>query len=180
MQSWVVLRQTLWFTPLVAMERATQRTLALGASPARSSHIPVVEKMPPTMPHSRTRNCQKGMCCSVTVTISELRSYFMKIPETPWLPAAWLITRSCSAEAGTGTEITDQGGSHPQRHVILHTTTDWLRSYPRGLLLKHSILMLFPFLDTTYVFLFIGDAKCACNKEKSEIWAGFMNVRQLW
>lgn len=56
---------------------------------------PVVEKMPPMMPQSLTRNCQRGMCCSVTLTISELISYFMKIPETPWLPAAWFITRSC-------------------------------------------------------------------------------------
>lgn len=51
--------------------------------------------MPPTMPQRRTRNCHRGMCCSVTLTMSELMSYFMKIPDTPWLPAAWLITRSC-------------------------------------------------------------------------------------
>lgn len=60
-------------------------------------HLPVVVNMPPMMPHSLTRNCQKGMCCSVTLTISELISYFMKIPETPWLPAAWFIPRSCRA-----------------------------------------------------------------------------------
>lgn len=48
------------------------------------------------MPQSRTKNCQKGMCSSVTVTISELMSYFMNIPDTPWLPAAWLITLSLS------------------------------------------------------------------------------------
>lgn len=46
------------------------------------------------MPQSLTKNCQKGMCSSVTVTISELMSYFMNIPDTPWLPAAWLITLS--------------------------------------------------------------------------------------
>lgn len=56
--------------------------------------MPVVEKIPPTMPHSRTRNCHSGMCCSLTVTIRELVSYFTKMPETPWLPAAWFITRS--------------------------------------------------------------------------------------
>lgn len=56
--------------------------------------LPVVEKMPPTMPQSRTRNCHSGMCCSVTFTIRELMSYFIKIPDTPWLPAAWFITRS--------------------------------------------------------------------------------------
>lgn len=59
---------------------------------------PVVEKIPPTMPHSRTRNCHRGMCCSLTVTISELVSYLTKMPETPWLPAAWLITRSWGGE----------------------------------------------------------------------------------
>lgn len=59
-----------------------------------SPYSPVVEKIPPTMPHSRTRNCHSGMCCSLTVTISELVSYLTKIPETPWLPAAWFITRS--------------------------------------------------------------------------------------
>lgn len=34
------------------------------------------------------------MCSSVTVTMRELRSYFINIPETPWLPAAWLMIRS--------------------------------------------------------------------------------------
>lgn len=50
---------------------------------ALNSDPPVVEKMPPTIPHSRTRNCQSGMCCSVTVTVRELVSYFTKMPETP-------------------------------------------------------------------------------------------------
>lgn len=58
-------------------------------------YLPVVEKMPPMIPQSLTRNCHRGMCCSVTLTISELISYFIKIPETPWLPAAWFIARSC-------------------------------------------------------------------------------------
>lgn len=57
-------------------------------------NIPVVEKIPPTIPQSLTKNCQNGMCSSVTVTIRELRSYFINIPETPWLPAAWLMMRS--------------------------------------------------------------------------------------
>lgn len=56
---------------------------------------PVVEKMPPIIPQSRMRNFQRGMCCSVTLTMRELMSYFIKIPETPWLPVAWFITRSC-------------------------------------------------------------------------------------
>lgn len=56
--------------------------------------------MPPMMPQSLTRNCHRGMCCSVTLTISELISYFIKIPETPWLPAAWFITRSCGTAKG--------------------------------------------------------------------------------
>lgn len=56
--------------------------------------LPVVEKTPPTMPHSRTRNCPRGMCCSLTVTIRELVSYLTKTPDTPWLPAAWFISRS--------------------------------------------------------------------------------------
>lgn len=47
------------------------------------ANSPVVENMPPMMPHSRTRNCQSGMCCSLTVTIRELVSYFTKMPETP-------------------------------------------------------------------------------------------------
>ena len=67
-----------------------------------TDYLPVVEKIPPTMPQSLTRNCQKGMCCSVTLTIRELISYFIKIPETPWLPAAWFIARSCR---GTQTHI---------------------------------------------------------------------------
>lgn len=54
--------------------------------------------MPPTIPHSRTRNCHSGMCCSVTVTVRELVSYFTKMPETPWLPAAWFITRSWKSQ----------------------------------------------------------------------------------
>lgn len=70
----------------------------------QSLDSPVVEKIPPTMPHSLTRNCHSGMCCSLTVTISELVSYLTKIPETPWLPAAWLITRSCR-ERGESTEV---------------------------------------------------------------------------
>lgn len=69
--------------------------------PAQSLGSPVVEKIPPTMPHSRTRNCHSGMCCSLTVTISELVSYLTKIPETPWLPAAWLITRSWRVRGGS-------------------------------------------------------------------------------
>lgn len=66
-------------------------------SALRNVGLPVVVKMPPTMPQSRTRNCHRGMCCSVTLTMSELMSYFIKMPDTPWLPAAWFITRSCSA-----------------------------------------------------------------------------------
>ena len=58
-----------------------------------------MENMPPMMPHSRTRNCHSGMCCSLTVTIRELVSYFTKMPETPWLPAAWFITRSLATDS---------------------------------------------------------------------------------
>ena len=65
---------------------------------------PVVENIPPMMPQSRTRNCPSGMCCSLTVTIRELVSYFRKMPETPWLPAAWFISRSWETQS-TGVQF---------------------------------------------------------------------------
>ena len=57
------------------------------------SNKPDVAKIPPTMPHSRTRNCQYDLCSSRTEIFSDDRSYFTKIPGMPWLPAAWSIVR---------------------------------------------------------------------------------------
>lgn len=93
---------------------------------------PVVEKIPPTMPHSRTRNCHSGMCCSLTVTISELVSYLTKIPETPWLPAAWFITRSWRDRererglgAGEWSEASYSGRKNKWVHLTRSVTENW-------------------------------------------------------
>ena len=59
------------------------------------SNSPEVAKIPPTMPHNCTKNCQKGSCFSVTDTTNDDNSYLKKMPTTPWLPCAWLMSRSC-------------------------------------------------------------------------------------
>ena len=56
-------------------------------------YSPDVANMPPTMPHRRTRNCQNGWWLSRMWTRNDDRSYFTKIPGTPWLPFEWLIVR---------------------------------------------------------------------------------------
>ena len=47
------------------------------------------------MPHNCIKNCQKGSCFSVTDTTNDDNSYLKKMPTTPWLPCAWLMSRSC-------------------------------------------------------------------------------------
>ena len=53
--------------------------------------LPVTTKTPPIIPQSRTKNCQKGWCCSLTRIFNEFKSYLKNMPETPWLPLAWFI-----------------------------------------------------------------------------------------
>lgn len=83
--------------------------------------LPEVEKIPPMMPHNLTRNTERGICSSLTLTINGLSLYLIKIPDTPWLPFSWLITRSYMT-----------GGNMINSNTLLHwyTCTGTHITYP--------------------------------------------------
>lgn len=82
--------------------------------------LPEVEKIPPMMPHSLTRNKEKGICSSVTLTINGLSLYLIKIPDTPCLPFSLLTTRSYM----TGNMTISN--THFHRHTYTNACTNTL------------------------------------------------------
>lgn len=61
--------------------------------PMRECIIPEVANMPPTIPQRRTKKPQKDLRWLSTRTINDDMSYLKNIPEIPWLPASWFISR---------------------------------------------------------------------------------------
>jgi len=114
---------------------------------------PDVANIPPTMPHKRTRNCQNGWWLSRMWTRSDDRSYFTKIPGTPWLPFEWLIVRFLST---TMTNI-----SVPAKIFLSHITVHW------SLYQQHySNCGQMPFLKLPkiYVTLSLETARMQCSE----------------
>lgn len=110
-------------------------------------NLPVVENIPPIIPHSRTRNCHSGMCCSLTVTIRELVSYLRKMPETPWLPAAWFITRSFNKRR-TAT-VRTLFRLYPTRSILSAALSPLTRSVTENWCVSAEIRYVFNLVGTT-------------------------------